>query len=170
MKLLKKITVKTVHGKRLEPFAKEDDVGTERVVMTVYGRCDSGTEGQNTLPSGDISDYVKFKGSFAAFAGEMGEGDEYRSGVCILPEVAASLLHSLIAAEDVTAVNFGFVIAIKKTETPIGYEYTATPLMEDAADTDPLAAIASQVQAKLPKPKGNGSKKKAAAKAGTSGK
>ena len=119
-----------------------------------------GVKVEDTLTSGDLSSYIRFRGSFAAYAGEMGAGDEFRSGVLIIPDVAAQLLASLLAGENVTAVNFGFIISIKKTETPIGYEYTATPLMEDASDTDPMLAIKAQVTAALPKPKGNGGKKK----------
>lgn len=164
MKLLKKITVKTCHGRKLQAFETDDEIGTERVVLTVFGRADKAEEGENTLPSGDISSYIRFRGSFAAFAGEMSIGDEYRSGVMIIPDVAAQLLASLLAGDDVTAVNFGFLIGIKKTETPIGYEYYASPLMEDKSDTDPMEAIKAQVTAALPAPekeKGkNGGKKK----------
>jgi hypothetical protein len=152
MKLLKKITVKTVHGKKLDPFSAEENLGAERVVLTVYGRADKAEEGENTLPSGDISKYVKFRGDFIAFPGEMGQGDKCRSGVMILPEVAGDLLAATLRGDDAAAVNFGFLIGIKKTETPIGYEYFATPLIEEAADADPLAAIAQQVTAKLPAP------------------
>jgi len=162
MKLLKKITVKTVHGKKLQAFPEDAAVGAERIVMTAFGRADKYEEGENTLPSGDISQYVKFRGSFAAYAGEMGDGDEFRSGVMILPDVAAQMLAGLLSGENVQAVNFGFLIGIKKTETPIGYEYFASPLMEDKSDTDPMEAIKQQVVAALPKPNGNG--KKAAAK------
>jgi len=165
MQLLKKITVKTIHGRKLEAFEKDDELGTLRPVLTVYGRADKFEEGENTLPSGDISQYVKFRGSFAAYAGELGDGDEFRSGVLIMPEVAANLLASLLSGENVQSVNFGFTISIVKTDTPIGYEYRATPLMEDASDTDPMLAIKAQVQAALPKPaakkgNGNGGKKK----------
>lgn len=158
MKLLKKITVKTVHGKKLQAFEADDAIGSERVVLTVFGRADKAEEGENTLPSGDISQYVKFRGSFAAYAGNMGDGDEFRSGVMIIPEVAANMLHSLLQGENVQSVNFGFLVGIKKTETPIGYEYYASPLMEDKSDTDPMEAIKQQVVAALPKPKGNGGK------------
>lgn len=165
MKLLKKLTVKTVHGKKLQAFDTDAELGTERVVLTVFGRADKAEEGENTLPSGDISQYVKFRGAFAAYAGNMGDGDEFRSGVMIIPDVAADLLASLLAPEEVTAVNFGFLVGIKKTDTPIGYEYYASPLMEDKSDTDPMEAIKQQVVAALPKPKAEAkSKVKAVAK------
>ena len=164
MEILKKITVKNCHGKKLAPFDADDEIGTLRAVLTVYGRADKFEEGENTLPSGDISQYIRFKGSFAAYAGAMNVGTEYRSGVLIIPDVAAQMLAGLLAAENVQSVNFGFQLNIKKTETPIGYEYTATPLMEDASDTDPLAAIAKQVTAALPAPKAEKSKAKAASK------
>lgn len=163
MKILKKITVKTVHGKKLDGFGEGDPIGAERVVLTAYGRADKFELGQNTLPSGDVSDYIRFRGQFAAYAGELGDGDEFRSGVMILPEVAGNLLAGLLEPEDVASVNFGFIVGIKHTETPIGYEYFATPLMESAEDTDPLAAIKGQVQAALPKPKHTKAAKKPAA-------
>ena len=166
MKLLKKITVKNVHGKKPAPFAEADAVGLERCVMTAFGRADKAIPGEFVMPNGDVSEYIKFYGSFAGYAGVMGEGDEFRSGVLIMPSVAADMLAGLLGGEDVTAVNFGFAINIRKTETTVGFEYTATPLMEDREDTDPLAAIAKQVLAALPKPKGNGKGKKAAGATG----
>lgn len=165
MEILKKITVKNCHGKKLAPFDADDEIGTLRPVLTVYGRADKFEEGENTLPSGDISQYIRFKGSFAAYAGPMGFETEYRSGVLIMPDVAAQMLAGLLSPEDVQSVNFGFVLNIKKTETPIGYEYSATPLMEDASDTDPLAMIAKQVTAALPKPKAEKPKAESKAKA-----
>lgn len=165
MKLLKKITVKTCHGKRLEQFPEAAEQGTERVVLTVYGRADKAEDGENTLPSGDISAYTKFRGDFIAFPGDMGQGDKCRSSVMILPEVAGNLLANSLRGEDAVSVNFGFIIGIKKTDTPIGYEYFATPLIEEAADADPLAAIAKQVTAALPAPeKVKGKAAQAAAK------
>ena len=151
-KILKKLTVKTVQGKKLEPFGTDDPVGAERPVMTVYGRADGLQGGTNTLPNGDVSEFVKFKGHFAAYAGEMGAGDEYRSGILIMPEVASTLLESQLSRDGVTSVQFGFVISIKKTETTVGYEYVATPLMEDASDADPLAALRDQMTARLEAP------------------
>ncbi|NIT36956.1 MAG: hypothetical protein GTN49_10745 [candidate division Zixibacteria bacterium] len=165
MKLLKKITVKTVHGKKLDGFAQDEPLGAERVVLTVYGRADKAEPGENTLPSGDISRYTKFRGDFIAFPGAMGEGDKTRSGVMILPDVAGDLLAAMCNREGANAVNFGFLIGIKKTETPIGYEYYATPLIESEEDADPLAAIAQQVSAKLPAPR-SGKGKAASASAG----
>ena len=153
MKILKKITIKTAHGKALTRFPDEAPQGTEKIVLTVYGRADNFEPGSNVLPSGDVSEYNRFKGDFTAFPGNMGEGDQVRSGVMILPEVAGDLLANLLRPEDVNAVNFGFQIGIKKTDTPIGYEYYAIPLIEEAADTDPLAALGKQVQALLSAPK-----------------
>jgi len=152
MKILKKITVKTVQGKALTRFDDESALGSERIVLTVYGRADKAEAGENALPSGDISQYTKFRGDFIAFPGNMGEGDKTRSGVMILPEVAGDLLAGSLARDDAVSVNFGFQIGIKKTDTPIGYEYFAVPLIEEAAEADPLAQIAKQVTAALPAP------------------
>ena len=166
MKLLKKLTVKTVHGRKLQAFDKDTEIGAERIVLTVYGRADKFENGENTLPSGDISQYIRFRGDFAAYAGVIGNGDEYRSGVLIMPEIAGDLLAGMLSGEGVTSVNFGFMIGIRHTETPIGYEYYAEPLMKQESETDPLAAIKGAVKdaAKaLPAPAS--SKKKAKKKA-----
>jgi len=152
MKILKKITVKTVHGKKLEGFAPEKALGDTAIVLTVYGRADSNTPGENTLPSGDLSSYNRFRGDFIAYPGEMGVGDKVRSGVMILPDVAGDLLANLMHDDDVQSVNFGFQIGIRKTGTPIGYEYFAIPLIEEKADADPLAAIHKQVTGVLAPP------------------
>lgn len=143
MKLLKKLTIAKVLGRRVDKFNNDDPVGKERILMTVYGRADSAEQGTHTLANGDVSEYVKFRGSFAAI--EPGEdATECRSGVMILPEVAGDMLYGMVGAEGVESVNFGFNIGIRKTETTVGYEYFAEPLIEQA-DSDPLAALRSTV-------------------------
>ena len=67
MKLLKKITVKNVHGKKPAAFLEADALGLERCVMTAFGRADKGIPGEFAMPNGDISEYIKFYGSFAAY-------------------------------------------------------------------------------------------------------
>lgn len=143
MKLLKKITVKTVRGKKFEGFDKADAIGTEKTLMTVYGRVDSMVDGKFTMPNGDVSEFTKFKGSFAAIDDN---GVESRAGLMILPDVAQDLLTGMLGAEGVSSINFGFRINVRKNETPIGYEYTAEPLFESDA-ADPLTAIRASLPA-----------------------
>ena len=47
--------------------------------------------------------------------------------------------------EGADAVNFGFLVTMKKADTTIGYEYTAEPLTKPA-EHDPLDAIRGQLQ------------------------
>ena len=172
-KLHKKMTVKAVRGTKIPtggPFEKDAPEGTEVVVMTVLGRADSHESGTNTLPNGDVSEYVKFRGEFAAYAGRLKEGQEHRSNVLIMPDVAGGMLAGLMGREDVQSVQFGFEISVAKTTTSIGYEYKATPLME-TDESDPLTALTARIAAnalpapEAPKATGRRAKKEEAAQA-----
>ncbi len=154
MKLLKKITVKTCHGKTPSvdwlflPDAKE---GTETCVLTVVGRADKMEKGKSTLPSGEESEYVKFRGEFVAWPGEMGAPDisQYRSSVLILPDVASGPLEVTMQDEKVTAANFGFRITVIKQKTTVGFSYQAEPLTEQD-EADPLAALIKLAATRVP--------------------
>lgn len=154
MKILRKITVKTVLGAKVEGFDKDEPIGTEKTVLTVWGRADESEKGTNTLPNGDVSEFTRFRGAFAAKAGKLSDeaAEEHQSGVMILPEVAGNILAAQLEPADVASVQFGFEINVRKNDSPIGYEYLARPLIEGAA-TDPLAAIRSQLVEALPAPK-----------------
>lgn len=152
MKLLKKITLKTVYGKTMDAswlFGDSSKEGDERTVLTVVGRADKMERGKSTLPSGDEKDYVRFRGEFAAWAGEMGAGDQFRSSSCILPEVAGDLLAATMDADEVTSANFGFRILVTKLAGGVGFQYSAEPLTQEN-EADPLAALISQVSTRVP--------------------
>jgi hypothetical protein len=144
MKLLKKLTTKTVRGKKFEGFDKEAELGAEKTLMIVYGRADGYVHGTNTMPNGDVSEFKKFKGAFAAVNSDTEE--ECRSGLLILPEVAEGLLAGMLDTEGVESVNFGFKLNVRKTESPIGYEYNAEPLLSDDS-VDPLASVRAALPA-----------------------
>lgn len=152
MKSVKRLTVKAVlEGERLPGFDQSEEIGTERLVMTVYGRADKVEAEEKLDPvSGDVRRYMRFRGDFAAYRGPLGEGEQYRASVMVLPELAAGLLSTLLSSDEVSSANFGIQIGIKKTARPgagaLGFEYTAVPLLEVSAEADPLAAVASQIK------------------------
>lgn len=146
MKRLKKITVRTVVGERLNGFTGDEPTGTERIVMTVYGRADKLEPVENVGLSGDISRFIRFRGDFSAYRGLVGEGEQFRSPAMILPETAATVLATLLRSDDINSANFGFEVSIKKTATPIGYEFLTMALIEEPADADPLSALASLIK------------------------
>lgn len=150
--VVRKITVKTVLGAKPGPFPEDAKMGDVRHLTTVIGRADSFKEEVSYLPDGTQSPYLRFRGQFAAWKGEMGSPDDFRSAVMILPPVAADLLAGALGAENVNSVEFAYRIGVKKADTPTGYQYTCEPLIEEAEDTDPIAALMKRAgQKALPK-------------------
>lgn len=152
MKSLKRLTVKAVfEGERFWDFDSSEEIGTERLLMTVYGRADKvETDEKLDSLSGDVRRYMRFRGDFAAYRGPVGEGEQYRASVMVLPELAAGLLADLLSSDEVNSANFAFQIGLKKTARPypgaLGIQYTAMPLIEVSAQADPLAAVESQIK------------------------
>lgn len=148
MEVVRKITVKLVNGnKRPAHFPEEDKPGTKRHVMTIIGRVAEAKEASSLLPNGDSSPYIRFRGKFAAWNGEMGEGIEYNSGTAILPNVAGDYLAGALIGEEIQSVDFAFRIGVKKSDSPVGYDYTCEPLIQEAEDADPLKALQAKVRA-----------------------
>ena len=164
MKILKKITVKTVLGKKVDGFDTKDKLGAQKPVMVVWGRADKAEPGTNTLPNGDTSEYIKFRGEFKAHEGAPGKdaGEECFSTTLIMPDVATGLLAGILNRPESTSVNFSFLIGIQKSDTPVGYEYYAAPGFDMKDESDPLDQIYAQAVKALPKPKKNGGTRKPA--------
>jgi len=142
MKLVKKLTVKNVLGRK--PSAALLGANETFDVMTVYGAATSIERGQSDMGDGTVSPWIRFKGNFAAI--RVNDGTEFRSGTMFLPDVAADLLAPIVETlpEGSEAVNFGFLVTMKKADTTIGYEYTAEPLTKPA-EHDPLDVIRGQL-------------------------
>lgn len=176
MKILKKLTVKTVLGRKVDGFDIADKIGMQKPVMTVWGRADKAEPGTNTLPNGDTSEYIKFRGEFKAHESLPGKdaGEEVFATTLIMPDVATGLLAGILNRPDSTSVNFSFLIGIQKSDSPVGYEYYAAPGFDMKDESDPLDQIYAQAVKALPKPKksnGNGKgKAKAPAAAAPAGK
>ena len=122
-------------------------MGEKRHICSIVGRVNDAKDASSTLPNGDSSPYIRFKGKFAAWKGEIGQGEEFRAGVAILPNVAADFLAGEIAGEDVQSVDFAFRIGVTKADTPTSHEYYCEPIIQEAEDTDPIAALAKKAQA-----------------------
>lgn len=158
MQIVRKITVKIVNGgNRPAPFAEEIKMDEKRPILTIVGRAAGVREASSQLPDGSTSEYLRFTGTFAAWKGEMGNGDEFRSGVAILPPVAADFLAGSLAGDEVSSVDFAFVIGVKKADTPTSYEYYCEPIVQEAEESNPLKAIMEKTaaaQKALTAPKG----------------
>lgn len=138
MKLVKKLTVKNVLGRKTSAALLGDK--NEVMLMTVYGKASSVQHGEHDFGDGNVSEYDKFRGDFEAVKTD--DGTVVRSAVMILPEVAGDLLANVVnnLEEGAGAVEFAFSISIRKADTTIGYEYMAEPLTR-AAEKDPLAGV-----------------------------
>lgn len=156
MKLVKKLTVKNVLGRK--PSAALLGDKDEVMLMTVYGKAVKVEHGQHDFGDGNVSEYDKFRGDFEAVKTD--DGTVVRSAVMILPEVAGDLLANVVNSleEGSGAVEFAFSISIRKADTSIGYEYTAEPLTQ-TQEKDDLAGIRGQLTAQgvpgLPAPEGD---------------
>lgn len=143
LKLVKKITVKNVLGRKPSAALLGDKDTVD--VMTVYGSASKCERGSSDMGDGNTSDWIRFKGNFAAI--RISDGVEFRSGTMFLPDVASDLLAPIVEGlpDDSEAVNFGFLVTMKKdADTTIGYQYTAEPLTKPA-EHDPLDTIRGQL-------------------------
>lgn len=143
VKLVKKLTVKNILGRKPSAALLGDKDSYD--VMTVYGTASKCERGESDMGDGTTSEWVRFKGNFAAIRSH--DGVEYRSGTMFLPDVAADLLAPIVEGlpEGSDAVNFGFLVTmVKDAETTIGYQYTAEPLTKPA-EHDPLDTIRGQL-------------------------
>lgn len=145
MKLLKKITAKTVLQKTPTAALLGDKDHID--IMTVYGEARERKDGVHTFgDSGKTSEYVKFRGDMRAV--RVSDGVEFRAGECILPGVAEGVLDAVLSAEGAEAVRFAFLIGLQRDDTAArGYVLTAEPLVE-SKETDPLADMVAQLGAK----------------------
>lgn len=140
MKLVKKLTVKTVLERKPNAALLGDKDSFD--IMTVYGTAEKAEPGTHDFGDGNVSHFVKFRGNFAAV--RVSDGEEFRSGVLILPDVAGDVLAGVVSEDGGDAVGFAFLIQIKKADTTVGYEYGASPLTEPE-EHDPLNAMRAKL-------------------------
>lgn len=144
--LLKKLSVKGVCGN-----IKTPEPGVTVPLMVIMGYAKT-LQVKPTL----FGDSIGFHGDFKAI--DVTTGEEFRSGVCYLPDVAASLLSNALDVSGGSAVEFAFNIGIigvaPRVEGETGkYEYRCAALM-NASENDPLRALEARLkQGRLDAPK-----------------
>jgi len=135
MNILKKLNAKDILGGKIARPAEDDP---EKILFDVYGLAR-----RAEVVTTAFGDSMKFRGDFEAVNSETGE--VFRSTVMYLPELAADMLANAIG-EGANAVEFGFRIGMKPSDSPVGYEYTIKPLVE-TRDSDALESIRGSVKA-----------------------
>ena len=107
----------------------------------------------------DYGDWTSLVGQFEAVNCETGE--RFASANAFLPDVAQGLVLAQLAHPDTNQVQFAFMIGAKTDEnSPVGYSYTAKPILPPDAK-DPLADLRKSVL-QLSAPKNEAEKKEVA--------
>lgn len=130
--MIKKLSTPKIMGGRLRFKEGESQRDLYQVVGVASGK-KSGTS--------DYGEWVSLTGNFAAI--NLATGEEFRSGVLFLPDVALDPILGQLSM-GATAIEFGFTISIiEDDESATGYVYTATPLIEPD-ENDPLEALTTK--------------------------
>jgi len=149
MNLVKKITPKGVCGdikKRVLMLAKDGVIknGQKIYLMRVVGKAT-----RFDVKMTDLGESIALKGQFKA---TNTDGEEFRAGVCYLPDTGAEVIAGALAG-DVECVEFAFDISVVTDDSAItGYVYEVKPLIEPAED-DALNRLAASLPPALEAPK-----------------
>ena len=135
--LLKKITVSGMVGKIVAP-----PVGEYKSLAIMLGHAKGHSPKATTY-----GESTQFTGDFKGVNTETGE--EFRSGVCYLPDVAANLLKGAIDGSE-GIVEFAFdigVVGVKSRQDDDGakYEFRCKPLMA-ASENDPMTVLTEKLK------------------------
>lgn len=139
--------VKKLTMKGIVPDLSEQEIKKPTPLAHIFGVARKFKNDRTTY-----GDFIRFYGSFEAV--NVQDGTVQKSGSMILPPIAENLLAGGLAQEGTEAVEFAFEIGVKPSKSPVGYDYTVKPLVENR-DTDPLAALreaSQQAQKALPAP------------------
>ena len=141
--LTKKLSTAKIVGKINVRKLPED--GTIQNLYTVIGMAVGTKSGTS-----DFGDWTGLVGQFEATNLETGE--RFASANLFLPDVAQGLIEAQLANAENHQVQFAFVIgAMADSNSPVGYSYTAQPILPPDAK-DPLADLrASVLQLEAPK-------------------
>lgn len=141
--LTKKLSTAKIVGKINVRKLPED--GTIVNLYTVIGMAVGTKSGTS-----DFGDWTGLVGQFEAVNLETGE--RFASANLFLPDVAQGLIEAQLANAENHQVQFAFVIgAMADSNSPVGYSYTAQPILSPDAK-DPLADLrASVLQLEAPK-------------------
>ena len=136
--LTKKISTAKIYGKiNVRKLPEDGSVLNLYTVIGVAIGVKSGTS--------DFGDWKALVGQFEAT--NMETGERLSSANCFLPDVAQGLVEAQLAHEGTQHVEFAFVIGAKADEgSPVGYSYTAQPVLAPDAK-DPLAELRGSLSA-----------------------
>jgi hypothetical protein len=152
MQVLKKITVKAVHGeiKLTRIMQHQEATGQPLPLMTIVGIADRLITRRSAFATEvDEGVSIGFQGNFRA---ENTEGETFRASVAFLPAIATETLKAALEGEDVENVEFGFAIAAGVSARDSNkYEFVVKSLI-DVAIADPLAELATRATKALPAP------------------
>ena len=137
--MIKKISAKNVMETRIKP----PEEATE--LFKVFGIARGTRSGE-----GDNGPWTSLIGGFEAIRTH--DGKVFKAPQVFLPEPVNSLMAEKLREESVNELQFAVVVGLKPSDTPIGYEYTCSTIV-DADDADPLAALRDQVFKALEAPK-----------------
>ena len=136
MKMIKKISTKTVFGSVSAKTLPED--GATKDLYQVMGIASSVQAGESNYGAWEC-----LVGRFRAV--NLDTGEELESGKAFLPNLA----HDLVSPQIVEGaqVEFALVIGARRSDSsPVGYEYTAQPVLE-LSEADPMNQLAKRVAA-----------------------
>jgi len=140
VQLVKKISTKTIVGKITRDMIPAK--GT-KYLFRIMGSAVGTKVGES-----NYGGFIGFRGNFKAV--KVDDQTVVRSAVAFLPAMATDLLLAAVEGNEAGGgVQFAFDVGIKAGDTPTGYEYVVTPLVEAQDSMDQLEASLP----KLPSPK-----------------
>lgn len=138
VQFLKKVTIKTVYGKVQQRDIPKDG---EIEIGTFYGRAMD-----KKHVSTNLGDSICLLGDFRAINAR---GEHFAGMQMYLPPVAAA--HVAAGLNSGGAVEFAFRIGARdNAESPVGYEYTVTPVNVSQDGKDPMDRLTQLVTGKGP--------------------
>lgn len=139
MKLLRKVSAKTVCGK-----IKRPEEGQEIPLFRLMGSTDGVKTGESAY-----GPWFAFTGSFLAIRAD---GEEFGGSLAFIPEPVQGMIigaiDNLAAGE---RVDFVVDVGLKHAENSVGYEYT-TEFVQEPEESNPYRALAQRFKASLPAP------------------
>lgn len=145
MQIVNKITMKVVMGRDVKECVIKDD---QIDLMQVVGVATKKEVFKSTF-GGEVSESWCIFGEVKAKNLETGEMF-YSPSRCFLPPLAADLIAAQMDLTAQNSVRWAFVLGVKFSKAPIGYEYTVKPLLKPA-ENNALDNIEKEINA-LPSP------------------
>lgn len=129
IKMLKKASPKTIMGQAIKAPTTDDSL----YLFTIYGNAKSLSRGEST--------YGPWVALVGEFEGVNSDNERFMAPKAFLPEP----MHGMIAgrldgAEKGDSVEFAIKVNIVRSDSTVGYEYQAEPLVEPS-ESDSLAHL-----------------------------